>query len=180
MEKFGRVCKEYMVKEIVERFKNYPDFFISTFSKVNVGATEKLRKSLRKDSALYMVVKNSLIKRAMEESEKDMDIEGMKGLITASCGVLFSKDDPSLVARSLVNFSKDNKDIKIQGAFVDGEAISVDVIKHLAVLPSREVLLSMVASGVKSPISGFVGLLGNLLQNLVGVIDAISKKRKEE
>ena len=83
------------------------------------------------------------------------------------------------MARSLVNFSKEDGDIRIQGGFVYGEMISVDVIKRLAALPSREALLSMVVSGIQVPISGFVGLMANLLRNFVGVIDAISKKKSE-
>ncbi len=168
-----------MIKEIVERFKDYPDFFITTFSRVNVGNTEKFRKALKKDLTAYMVVKNSLVKRAIEESGKDIDVEEIKALVTGSCGVLFSREDPSAAARTLVNFSTGNEGFKIQGGFVNGETISLDIIKHLAVLPPREVLLAMAAAGIKATISGFVGLLGNLLRNLVGVIDAISKKRSE-
>ena len=179
MEKFGRVCKEYMIKEIVERFKDYPDFFITAFSRVNVGNTEKFRKALKKDLTTYMVVKNSLVKRAIEESGKDIDAEEIKAFVTGSCGVLFSREDPSAAARTLVNFSTDNEGFKIQGGFVNGETISLDVIKHLAVLPSREVLLAMAEAGIKAPISGFVGLLGNLLRNLVGVIHAIGEKKSE-
>lgn len=179
MEKFGKVCKEFMIKEVVEHFKNYPDFFIASFSNVSVGATEKFRKSLKKDSMLYVVVKNSLVKRAIEESGKDMDTEKIKAFITGSCGVVFSKDEPTAVARSLVNFGKENEKIRIQGGVVYGETVSSDVIKHLATLPSKEVLLSMVVSGIQAPISGFVSLLNNLLRNLVGVIDAISKKKSE-
>ena len=179
MEKFGKVCKEYMVKELAEHFKDYPDFFVVSFSRVSVGNTEKFRKALKKDSTAYSVVKNSILKRAIEESRKDVNGKEIKAFITGSCGVLFSKGEPTASAKSLVNFSKDNKNVKIQGGFVSGDGISVDLIEHLATLPSREVLLSMFASGVKAPISGFVSLLNNLLRNLVGVIDAISKKKAE-
>ena len=143
MEKFGKVCKEYMIKKMTKCFKGHPDFFVTAFSKVNVEKTEKFRKTLKTDSTIYTVVKNSLAKRAIEESGKDLniDVEKAKSLITGSCGVLFSKDDPSCVARSLVDFSKEGEDIRIQGGFVNGEIISVDVIKRLAALPSREVLL---------------------------------------
>lgn len=179
MQKFGKTCKEYIINEMAERLKDYPDFFITSFSKVGVGNTEKFRKSLKKDSTSYVVVKNSLLKRAIESAEKDIDAEKVKALVTGSCGVLFSKGDPCTAARSLVDFGKGNEAIKIQGGFMDGEIISADIIKQLAMLPPREALLSMVASGVKAPISGFVGLLGNLLRNLLNVIDAISKKKGE-
>jgi len=179
MEKFGRVCKEYMVAEMSGHFRDYPDFFITTFSRVDVVNLEKLRKAAGKGSGAYVVMKNSLLKHALESSKKDIDRDEIKKFITGSCGVLFSKEDSAAAARSLVDFSKDHKGFEIQGAFVNGETVSLEVVRRLALLPSREVLLSMVAAGIKSPISGFVGLLGNVLRNLVGVLDAISKTKKE-
>ena len=54
MEKFGRVCKEYMIKEMVERFQSYPDFFITSFSRVGVGDTEvHCCPSLRRDRLVF-------------------------------------------------------------------------------------------------------------------------------
>ncbi len=179
MEKFGRICKEYMVDEMAKRFRNYPDFFLTSLSKVGASELEKLRKETKKNSALYVVAKNTLLKKALSAAKKDINLEEVTPLIIGSCGVLFSKDDPAVAAKSLVDFGKKNENFKIQGGFVSGETISVDMVNHLALLPSREVLLAMVAAGMKSPISGFVGLLGNLIRNLVGVIDAISKKRSE-
>ena len=179
MEKFGKVCKEYMIKEMVEYFREYPDFFLTTLSQVEVGNLDKFRKAAKKSSAVYMVVKNTLLKRAIEASEKNIDLKEISPFITGSCGVLFSKEDPAFAARSLVGFRKDNETFKIQGAFISGETVTLDTIDRLALLPPKDVLLSMVAAGIKSPISGFVGLLGNLLRSLVGVIDAISKDKSK-
>lgn len=180
MEKFGRVCKEYMVKEIVALFKDYPNFFIATFSKIGVGDTERLRKDLKRHSSLYMVVKNALLKRAVKESGRDIGIlKEAEPFISGSCGILFSKSDAVAISRTLANFAKEFENFKIQCGFVDGQVITSDTIKLLASLPSREVLLGMVASGINAPISGFVCLLGGLMRNLIGAIDAISKKRSE-
>ena len=180
MEKFGKISKEYMISGIAENFKSYPDFFITTFSNIGVVDIERLRKNLRKNSSRYMVVKNSMLKRAMESAGKDISVfEELRSKISGSCGIVFSKNDPALAARSLMEFNKDFDGLKIHSAIVNGEKIDSDTIKLLATLPPREVLLSMVASGIKSPITGFVGLLGNLLRNLVGVIHAISNKKSE-
>lgn len=179
MEKFGRVSKEYMVKQISERFRNYPDFFVMSFTNIGVQHMEKLRISLKKHSSAYMVMKNAMLKRAMKESVKGFDSEQINTLITGSCGVLFSKNNPAAISRLLVNFSKDHETMKIQGGFVNGEMISLDTIRHFASLPSRDILLAMVATGIKSPITGLVGLLNNLLRDLVGVMDAICKEKSE-
>lgn len=179
MEKFGKVCKEYIVKEIAQHFKDFPDFFITSSSQVKVVDIERLRKNFKRNSSVYMVVKNSMLRHAIEKSGKTLNIEEISPFIAGSCGILFSKADAAVIARSLTEFSKEHEGLKIQGAFVSGERMSSDTIKHLATLPPKDILLAMVVSGIKAPISGFVGLLGNLLRNLVGVIDAISKKKGE-
>jgi len=167
-----------MINEIAERFKNYPDFFVTTFSQITVGDMEGLRKGFKKTSAVYMVVKNSMFKRAVEKSGKSTDLlDEINSYIAGSCGILFSKDDPAMIARSLVKYTKEHANMKIQGGFINGERISSDMIKLLATLPSRNALLAAVVSGMNAPISGFVSLLSNLLRNLIGVIDAINKKR---
>ena len=177
MKKFGRVCKEYMIKEIAQHFQSYPDFFITTFSRMSVGDIEKLKKDLKKTPAIYMVVKNSMLKHALETS--GVAIGDIRTLIADSCGILFSKNDAVMAARALVNFSKEHENLKIQGGFINGEKLSFDTVKLLASLPPRDVLLATVASGMKAPISGFAGLLSNLLRNLVGTLDAVSKKKSE-
>ena len=169
-----------MIKEVAERLKSYPDFFVTSFLKISVEDMQQLRKDLKKTSSQYMVVKNSILKLAFDEAGKDSHaIDSIKPLVSGSCGILFSKEQPVDIARSLVSFSKDHESFKIQCGFIDGESISLDTIKFMATLPPKEVLLGTVVTTMKAPITGFVGLLGNLLRNLVGVIDAIGKKKSE-
>jgi large subunit ribosomal protein L10 len=180
MEKFGKVCKEYMVKEIADRFKSYPNFFITSFSNTRVGEMEELRKFLKKNASSYMVTKNTMLKQAIKKSGVAIRPEDVESSISGSCGVLFTKEDPVATSRILVNFTKSHEKVKIRAAFVNGEMVSLDTVKFMSTLPSREVLLSMAISGIKSPVTGFVGILRNLLTNLVGVVDAIGKKKKGE
>lgn len=177
MEKFGKTCKENMVREIAERFKKYPNFFITSFADIGVTEMEELRKSLKKDTSAYMVTKNTMLKQAMKKSGISIGIEEITASITGSCGVLFTKEDPVAASRILVGFSKNHDRLKIRAGFVNGETISCDTIKFMSTLPSREVLLATAFAAMKSPVTGFVGILRNLLTNLVGVVDAISKKK---
>ena len=180
MEKSGKICKEYMVKEIADRFKNYPNFFVTSFNNVRVGEMEELRKSLKKDISTYMVTKNTMLKQAMKKSGINARAEDFDTSTSGTCGVLFTKGDPVAMSRLLMNFSKSHDKVKVRAAFVNGETISLDTIKFMSTLPSRDVLLSMTLAGMKSPVTGFVGILRNLLSNLVGVVDAIGKKKIEK
>lgn len=179
MEKFGRVCKEHMVKEIADHFKSYPNFFITSFSNIGVGEMEGLRKSLKRDVSAYMVAKNTMLKQAIKKSGIPVKVEDLDSSISGSCGVLFTKGDPVAISRLLVDFTKGHDKVKIRAGFVNGETVSLDTIKFMSTLPSRDVLLSMVMAGMKSPVTGFVGILRGLLSNLVGVVDAIGKKKSK-
>jgi len=178
-KKFGKLSKELMTEGIAECFSSYPDFFITTFSNVSSGNMEKLRKELKRNSSLYMVTKVSMLKKAMEKAKKEALLEKLPKRLLGSCGIAFSKKDPAVAAKSLVDFSKENEGLKIQAGLIGGSEVDSNTVKVLASLPPREVLLSMLVAGFKSPISGLVGVLGNLLKNLVGVIDAIAKKKSE-
>lgn len=177
MEKFGKICKEHMVKEIADRFKGYPDFFVTSFSNVGVGEVEELRKSLKKDVSAYMVAKNTMLKQAIKKSGINVRMEDFDTSTNGTCGVLFTKGDPVAMSRLLINFSKNHDKVKVRAGFVNGETVSPDTIKLMSTLPSREVMLSMTIAGMKSPIVGFVSILRNLLSNLVGVVDAIGRKK---
>lgn len=166
-----------MVKEIADRFKSYPNFFITSFSNVGVGEVEELRKSLKKDISAYMVTKNTMLKQAIKKSGISARIEDLDTSISGTCGVLFTKGDPVAMSRLLVDYSRSHTKVTIRAGFVNGETVSLDTIKFMSTLPSREVLLSMVLASMKSPVTGFVGILRNLLSNLVSVVDAIGKKK---
>ena len=177
MEKFGKISKEHMVKEIAEHFLNYPNFFITSFANMGVTEMEELRKSLKRNISSYMVTKNTMLKQAIKKSGINIKMEEITPSITGSCGVFFTKEDPVAASRILVGFSKNHDRLKIRLGFVNGETMLFDTIKFMATLPSREVLLATAFAGIKAPITGFVGILRNLLTNLVGVVDAISKKK---
>lgn len=177
MEKFGKICKERMVREIADRFKNYPNFFVTSFNNVGVGEMEGLRKSLKKDTSAYMIAKNTMLRQAMKKSGINVRAEDFDTSTSGTCGVLFTKGDPVAMSRLLMDFSKNHDKVKVRAAFVHGETISLDTIKFMSTLPSREILLSMTVAGMKSPVTGFVGVLRNLLSNLVGVVHAIGKKK---
>ena len=66
----------------------------------------------------------------------------------------------------------------MQGGFLEDALLDTQAIESLANLPSREILLSMVARGIKSPVTNFVLLLNQLLLRFVIVIKAISDKKK--
>ncbi|MDD5137181.1 MAG: 50S ribosomal protein L10 [Candidatus Omnitrophica bacterium] len=175
MEKFGKLCKEKMMEELLLRFTKHPNFVITSFMGTSTGNLEQLRKNLRKSQANYFVVKNSILKIAfgkMKLEEEASKVEGGMGM--ALCG-----EDAPGVCSLLVNFAKTNDKFKIKGAVIDGRRLSADQVKELASLPPKAVLLARVVGGIKSPITGFVSTLGGIVRKFVYVVDAIKASKEK-
>ena len=175
MEKFGKLCKEKMMEELLLRLTKHPNFVITSFMGTSTGDLEQLRRNLKKSQANYFVVKNSILKiifGKMKLEEEASKVEGGMGI--SLCG-----EDVASTCNLLVNFAKTNDKFKIKSAVIDGKRLSADRVKELASLPPRKVLLGQVVSGIKSPITGFVNTLGGILRKFVCVVDAIKTSKEK-
>lgn len=173
-DKFAKMCKEKMVDELADLFEKHPNFILTSYMGTSVSGLETVRKNLRPVKSRYIVVKNSILNVVLDKQK----LEDFKPMVDSGMGVSFSGQDIVATAKVLVNFSKANEKFKIKGAMVDGRVMSVEEVKTLASLPSREVLLAMVMGGMKSPITGFVNTLGGILRKFVYAIDAIKTKKQ--
>ena len=169
----SRVSKDLIIKEVEKELKAHPIFFVTQHSTISGTSMDKLRAKLRQSKARYIVVKNSLGQKAFEKA----NMKEIAGNFTGACGITFTSGDPVAPCKVLVDFAKENEAFKIQTGYLNGQIVSVDQIKALASLPSREVLLARVAAGIQAPISGFVQVLAGTLRKMVTVLDAIAKKQ---
>ena len=175
MEKFGKLCKEKMMEELLLRLTKHPNFVITSFMGTSTGQLEQLRRSLKKSHGNYFVVKNSILKLIFNKMKLEEDASQIEG----GMGISLCGEDVVTACNLLVNFSKTNDKFKIKGAVIDGKRLSADRIKELAALPPKNVLLGQVVTGIKSPITGFVNTLGGILRKFVYVVGAI-KTNKEK
>jgi large subunit ribosomal protein L10 len=173
IEKFGKLCKEKMIEEILLRFTKYPNFVITSFMGTSTGELEKLRRNLKKTNGNYFVVKNSILRIIFSKMKLDEEAAGIEG----GMGISLCGDDSTAVCNLLVNFAKANDKFKVKGAIIDGKRLSSERVKALAGLPPRNVLLAQVVGGIKSPITGFVIVLGGIIRKFVYVVDAIKTNK---
>ena len=173
MEKFGKLCKEKMMAEILLRFTKHPNFVITSFMGTGTGELEKLRRNLKKSQSNYFVVKNSILKLIFSKMKLEEDIAKIEG----GMGIALCGDDSAVTCNLLANFAKANDKFKIKGAVIDGKRLSSERVKELAGLPPRNVLLGQVVGGIKSPITGFVNTLGGIIRKFVYVVDAIKTNK---
>lgn len=147
--------KKQVVAGISEQLKNAVAGVLVDYSGITVENDTKLRKELREAGVHYGVIKNTLLKRAIDGAglgELDPLLNGTTALAT-------STEDYSAAARILCKYAKDNDHFKIKSGFADGKVLTADEVNNLAKLPSREVLLSMVLGAMQATISGLARAL---------------------
>lgn len=173
-EKYARLCKEKMVEEIITRINAHPNFVITSYMGSSTSDLEGLRKSLKKSSSDYLVVKNSILKVAFNKVKLEAEVSKIDG----GMGLSFGGQDILATCKTLSAFAGTHDKFKIKGAIVDGQSITPEKVKVLASLPSKEVLLSRVFAGMKSPISGLVNTLSGVLRKFVYVVDAVKQSKQ--
>ncbi len=169
--------KKYMAKEISGRLKKSQSVFITNFKSLKATDMDSLREKLEQATSNYLIVKNSLAKKALKDaklSKLDQLIEG------PSSFTLTDSDDPIKAAKILASFAKKYEGFNIKGGYVDGKLLLEKEVKILASLPSREVLLAQVVGGIGAPISGFVFVLSGLLRGFVRALSQLQEKLASE
>jgi large subunit ribosomal protein L10 len=161
--------KERILAGYGERLARSQVLIWSRFDKVKFSEFERLRTTLRGMNAEGLVVKNTLLRRAIEEAgwQVSEDLSERANLVT------FVYGDIAPVAKAVSDFARDKVDrVQIVGGIVGGKVVDSNGIQTLTELPSREVLLARVVGGIQAPITGLVSTLAAVMRGLVNVINA--------
>ena len=141
--------KEEQVKNSAEHIKGAKIILLVDYRGTTVADDTKLRKDIREVNADIKVIKNNIIKRALDmngESGLDSVLEGPTAMISSS-------EDYLQPLKAVYKFTKDHENYKIKGGIIEGEVKSVEEIVTLAKLPSREELLAKLAGSLLGTIS---------------------------
>lgn len=166
--------KKEIVTALNEDFKKSKIVLVTDYKGLDVAAVTKLRSELTQSNIDYKVVKNTLLRRASE----DTDVALIADLFTGPTAIAVSYDDPVAPAKIISEFVKENDKLEIKGAVMEGKAIGPDGIKALSSLPPRDVLLGQVLSTINGVPTNFVRVLSAVPTGLLNVLQAI-KDQKE-
>ena len=167
-----RTEKEQLVIELKDKIGSAQALYYTDFTGLNVKRMTELRRRLRKANVEYVVIKNTLALRAVNESGLVGErLKGPTGLVMAK--------DPVEAARILTDFAKAN-DAKpaVKGGMFDGTAIDAAQVKRLAAMPSREQMLAELGAGLQAPLSAMLGAMNALLTNFAGALEALKTQRE--
>lgn len=173
MKKIGVLIKEISENGIKTFLKESSAVFIVRYSGLSGPDLNTLRQNLKSVNSALFVVKNSVAKRALSDSEKKVLIKSIAG----PCGLVFIKEEPVDVSRVLCNFSKDHGQLKLEGGFLKDKFLDNNDIESMARLPSKEILRAQAVMLLNSPISGLVTVLHQTLKKFVYCLEQIKQKK---
>lgn len=143
--------KAQIVEQIAERLQNSVCSVVADYRGLNVAQMTELRKQLREQGVEFKVLKNTLVRRATAK----VNLTDLDPYLEGPTAIAFSNEDPVAPAKILNNFAKEHEDLEIKCGILEGKVVSVEQVKELANLPSREGLLSMLLSVLQAPMRNF-------------------------
>lgn len=168
-----RAQKPKEVEAIKLRFQGAKALIFAENKGLKVSEVTELRKKLKQTQSSMKVVKNRLVKRAL----KDAGIVGLDSFFEGPTTVASSTIDPISPAKVLVDFIKEHERLSIKGGYLGGEILTIEKIKALASLPSREELYAKLLGCLLNPARQLVQVLAVMPRQVVTVVDAIRKQK---
>jgi len=168
--------KAAIVEELSGRFAKAKLAVLTDYKGLSVPALEGLRRELRASRAEIRVAKNTLLRRAVADTPFEplnQHLEGTTALTTAD-------DDPVAPAKVLVKFAKENPQLVIKGAVLEGKPLTVEDLTALSKLPGIDELRAQLLGVLAAVPTGFVRVLNGVPQKAVYLLQAIKDKKEQE
>ena len=161
--------KQAIVEALVERIKASAAGVIVDYQGITVAEDTTLRTELRKEGINYSVIKNTLVKRALDQ----LDLGELDSVLNGSTSLATTENDPIAPFRIIADYSKKLGDrFNVKAAFMEGKVLNDAEIAELATLPSKDALYSKVLGTMIPPITGLAVCLGQILEQKGGSIEA--------
>ncbi len=171
----NRSEKEASVERLRADLEPGGHLILAEYRGLTVEQLSDLRRKVRAASGAVRVMKNTLVRRAVEGTDK----EAIRDLLEGPNALVFTKGDPVPVVKAVSEAAKGFEPLVLRGGVVEGKAVTAEQLTQIADLPSREVLLGKALGSLNAPLQGLVNVLQGNLRNLVYVLEAIRQRRAE-
>lgn len=167
--------KQETVTALARRLKRSTTLYVTDFTGLDVAKMTQLRRRLRQAGTEFVVVKNTLARRALGDAQ----VPGLEEHLAGPTGLVLAGADPVAAAKVLADFAKEFEKPAIKVGLVDGKAVTPAQVKRLASLPPRLELLGQLGGTLQAPMASFAGVLNGVLMNMVGALEALRAKRAD-
>ena len=169
-----RAKKSEQVEKLGKDLKNVSSLIVTTYSKLTVAQDYELRKTLRSSGAKYAVVKNTLAERAAKGTKVEDVLKNLAGVTS----IAYTSGDPVALAKALSKYAKDNPEFTFKAGVVEGRVISINEIKALATMPSKEEIYSKLLFLINAPAQRLATAINAVGRNLAVVVNQGVKENK--
>src|SRR5271156_6566631 len=169
-----RAKKTEQVEKLGKDLKNVSSLIVTTYNKLTVAQDYELRKMLRSSGAKYAVVKNTLAERAAKGTKVEPVLKDLAGVTS----IAYTAGDPVALAKALSKYAKDNPEFTFKAGVVEGRVVSINEIKALATMPSKEELYAKLLFLINAPAQRLVTVMNAVGRNLAVVVDQGVQQKK--
>ena len=159
------------VQDFLEKVKASKSAVVTGFSGLTVEEVTALRAQLFKAKVDYHVVKNNLARLALNKA----NISQLDDILVGPTAIALAQEDAVAPMRVLSKFAREHQKLTLRGGWLEGRKLTVQDLKTLANLPSREVLLAKMLGSMMSPIAGVVIVLAGPMRKLVYALNAVKE-----
>jgi large subunit ribosomal protein L10 len=147
---------------------------VGTFAKLTVSQDYELRKVVRGAGGRYRVLKNKLAARASKGTKVEQALQGLKGVSS----VAYTSGDPVVLAKALSTWMQENAEFTFKLGIVDGHVITVEEVKQLATMPSKEAIFSKLLFLINAPAQRLATVINATGRDIAVVINQAVEKEK--
>jgi large subunit ribosomal protein L10 len=169
-----RAKKTEQVDKLGKELKNVSSLIVTTYNKLTVSQDYELRKTLRSSGAKYTVVKNTLAELASKGTKAEEVLKDLSGVTS----IAYTSGDPVAMAKVLAKYAKDNPEFTFKAGVVEGRVVSINEIKALATMPSKEELYAKLLFLINAPAQRLVTVMNAVGRNLAVVVDQGVQQKK--
>ena len=163
--------KQQTVGSLNEQFQAIDSAFLIDYEGVKVVDITEIRNKIRGIDGSYVVLKNTLAKRAA----KGTKLEQLNSFFSGPTAVAYHTEDVVGLAKLLAEIGKSNPKFEFKAALVEGKVVPGSEVNALAAMPSREVMLSKLVFLLKAPLQQLVAVLNAPLRDLGLVLKQVQK-----
>jgi large subunit ribosomal protein L10 len=167
--------KEVVVSEIAEKVSRAKSVFFADFTGLTVAEANELRRELQKSNADYCVVKNTLVRKALENAS---GFDKVMGSLRGPTAIAFGYDDPISPAKIIRKFIEKHEKPRVKVCVVENLVYDGSRLAELSKLPSRQELVVSILGSLQAPIVGVINVVQAVTRDLINVIGAIEEKKK--
>jgi len=169
-----RAKKTEQVQELAAELKQVNSMIVGTFGKLTVAQDFELRKTVRAAGGKYQVVKNTLARRASEGTAVAEVLKSLKGVSS----IAYTSGDPVALAKALTKYVSDNPEFTFKLGVIEGKVISINEVKALATMPSKEEIYSKLLFLMSAPAQRLVTAMNAVGRDLAVVVNQAVEQKK--